>query len=104
MPGGSFDYLFRKEAVELLSSREDIARMAAALQDAGFPDAALETERLVAMLEHVERQIGARVERLTSVWRAAEWFYSGDIGIDRLREVVTLWRRRDIQETPECPS
>lgn len=93
MSGGSFNYLCFADATDLLSKhRPDLADMAANLTNRGYKDAALETERLIAYVDHAERQITARMERLQKVWKAVEWNCSGDSGPEEVREAVEEYR------------
>jgi hypothetical protein len=95
MSGGSFNYLFCKDAPDFFgyAPREDLERMAAALTDAGdAEDAARETEEILAIIAGTERRVDARLERLRGVWKAMEWWKSGDGGEDGLRAALTKYR------------
>jgi len=93
MSGGSFNYLcFANDVEELLAKRSDLEQMAAQLTSFGYKDAALETESILAYLEHVERQVQARLVRLQDVWKAVEWKCSGDYSLDQVEEAIKKYR------------
>lgn len=98
MSDGSFDYLYIKSANKLPSFIEDLKRMAAALTEAGAYDAALETEKVVAFIEHSERQIEARRSRLKAVWRAMERWKNADWGRERFEEAVQNYRGEPVEQ------
>lgn len=82
MSGGSFNYLCHKDASELVNELDgDLKRMIeelAALPDA---DTALAQTVLVrALLQRAVAQVDQIVNKngLSEVWRAVEWWRSGD--------------------------
>lgn len=93
MSGGSFNYLCFAPVEDLFGKHKgDLREMADALTTAGYKDAAAETERVLAYVEHAERQIAARVERLQAVWKAVEWWRSADSGPEAVAEAVAKYR------------
>lgn len=92
MSGGSFDYLCHADATELFSKRDELRRMVEALSSMGYKDAASETEEILLILRHFEARLGARVDRLSKVWKAVEWLYSGDWSAAQLDEEIAEYR------------
>lgn len=96
MSGGSYNYLAttcRDDLGELLTRRADLQRMADRLAGLGYAkDAALETESLILVLRQIEIRVEARVARLADVWRAVEWWDSGDYGEDAVRGALAEYR------------
>lgn len=95
MSGGSYDYLFMKDPDELLHShhQENIESMAARLAGLGYAqDAALETENVLLILRQFEVRMRARLDRLSGVWKAVEWWDSCDSGEDSVKEALARYR------------
>jgi hypothetical protein len=83
MSGGSYDYLYFHVA-ELGGHSGMLETMAERLE--GLPYA---TEAAVATRRILE-SIGD--EKLAEVWRAVEWWDSGDYGEDQVRQVIEEYR------------
>jgi len=93
MSGGSFDYLCFSDVDQLLEKRRSLQEMSDFLSKLGYAkDAALETEEIILMLNQIEVRIGARVRRLSDVWKAVEWWQSGDSGEDDLKKALKGYR------------
>lgn len=94
MSGGSYNYLCSKDAAELLSGHHsDLREMADTLASLGYAkDAAVETEELLLMLRQFDIRIQTRVDRLRGVWKAVEWWKSGDWGEDDVHETLAKYR------------
>lgn len=95
MSGGSYNYLYvwANDFDELMSRRGNLKEMSERLS--GLPyakDAALETERILAMIERVEVQVEARAEALADVWHAVEWWDSCDSGEDGVKKALAKYR------------
>jgi len=85
MSGGSYDYLYF-HAAELGGHRGQLEAMAERLE--GLPyaaEAAAATRRILVALGD---------EPLASVWRAVEWWDSGDYGEDQVRAAVYNYREQ----------
>jgi hypothetical protein len=89
MSGGSFDYLcFVSSADELAQKREALERMADELAALSYArTAAAETQRLVDALIRIDVRLEAG-DKLRDVWKAVEWWRSGDRGEDAVRGAV----------------
>ena len=87
MSGGSYDYLCYKDASDLFDYENQIRSMSDRLAELGYAeDAAKETEELILILRQFQNRVNARLERLQPVWRAVEWWDSGDsseVGVKR---------------------
>lgn len=82
MSGGSHHYLCYNAPGELRSLAERIQGMADALRTGGFNLAADRTERISMGLFWMEGQ----ANELAEVWKAQEWYNSGDWGRDAIEE------------------
>jgi hypothetical protein len=93
--GGSYEYIcFADEIDRLLNKRDQVERMADRLAALGYAkDAAKETWDFLLWLRMVEAQFEARHERLSEVWRAVEWWDSGDSGEDGLQAALEEYRQ-----------
>lgn len=94
MSGGSFNYLCYADAEELPLKLADLNDMADSLQRSGAKEAAAETERLIAYVEHSQRQIEARLNRLSGVWKAMEWWTDSDWSEDDFRNAVAVYNAK----------
>lgn len=91
MSGGSFDYLYCKDLDELLTHEKDIQKMADALAEIGEPNAtaaAIETQRLLTNIRIFKTRINAGLQMLQPVWKAMEWWKSGDHGKPEFDEAL----------------
>lgn len=94
MSGGSFNYLCHATPDEILvGKRQDLAEMVAALSVSGAVDAAKETETIGLILNHFEARIQARMDRLSGVWKAMEWWRSGDWTEAQFKEALAEYRK-----------
>ena len=94
MSGGSWDYLYSKDIDELMngSSAESLQDMADRLNSAGFEDVAKDTQRLVEYIKSASIRIETLFEGLSPVFKAVEWFDSGDWGKETLNNEILKYR------------
>jgi len=89
MSGGSYSYLCYKDAdqiLEHLSELEDMRDRLAELEYAA--DAAQETAELILIINQFFVRAGEVIDRLAPVWKAVEWWDSGDSGEDNLKKTL----------------
>lgn len=98
MSGGSWNYLYCKDVDELMngSSTELLQDMADRLNSAGFEDVAKDTQRLVEYIKSASIRIETLFEALSPVFKAVEWFDSGDWGKETLNNEVLKYRKSNI--------
>lgn len=77
-----------------MNDTTELENMARRLTELKVHDAAMETESVLAYIQHAERQINARISRLSSVWKAVEWVASSDWGKDRFEKVLEEYRNQ----------
>lgn len=94
MSGGSWNYLYSKEIDELMngSSTELLQDMVDRLNSAGFEDVAKDTQRLVEYTKSASIRIETLFEALSPVFKAVEWFDSGDWGEETLNNEILKYR------------
>lgn len=94
MSGGSWNYLCYKDIDELMngSSTELLQDMADRLNSAGFEDVAKDTQRLVEYIKSASIRIETLFEALSPVFKAIEWFDSGDWGEETLNNEILKYR------------
>ena len=94
MSGGSWDYLYSKDIDELMngSSTELLQDMVDRLNSAGFKDVAQDTQRLVEYIKSASIRIETLFETLSPVFKAVEWFDSGDWGEETLNNEILKYR------------
>lgn len=94
MSGGSWNYLCYKDIDELMncSSTELLQDMVDRLNSAGFKDVAKDTQRLVEYIKSASIRIETLFETLSPVFKAVEWFDSGDWGEETLNNEILKYR------------
>lgn len=96
MSGGSFNYLCMVLDVhgteELFRREVDLAEMAYTLhQISGTSAAWRDTKQVIERLASIRRELDAIVKPLEPVWKAVEWERSGDWGMDRVVELISVY-------------
>lgn len=76
MSGGSFDYLYLKDAQQICAAKEDLREMADTLRGFGANKAWRDTVRVLTLVESLEQAMDDRP--LMDVWHAIEWWKSAD--------------------------
>ena len=93
MSGGSYNYLFMRDISRLLDDPSDLDMMAKRLAGLGYAkDAAIETARALEWLRWVDVHWTVVTERLGEVWRAVEWWDSGDSGEEAVEHALAEYR------------
>lgn len=93
MSGGSYNYLFIKQADELFGDDNDLERMADRLAGLGWADdAAKDTYDLLAVLRTQTVRVDAARDRLRDLFQAVEWWDSGDSGEEGVRQALASYR------------
>lgn len=99
MSGGSFDYLYIKDAHRVVDSESDVQQMYDWLKDHGYADAMLHTGLVLQAIQLLDQ----RIDRMRDVWQAVEWCCSSDWGEDQVKEAIDKWRDSLLASTPESP-
>lgn len=102
MSGGSFNYLCHADPAELFNRTSDIERMVEELAKLGFKDAAQETETIKLIAHHFQVLMQARLNRLSPVWKAVEWYRSCDWSLDSVNDAIEKYRE-PAQPKPQPP-
>lgn len=93
MSGGSYNYLFVKDASELLSHMSELEEMAERLAGLGYAqDAAAETYELLQKIRQYEIMTNVTVNRLAGVWRSVEYWDSADCGEEAVKNSLEEYR------------
>lgn len=90
MSGGAYDYLCLKETGGVIDNIDEVARMAVRLKELGHDDLAFKTQKIIDAAEELEKQI----DELRNVWKAVEWYDSGDWGIEAIHREANRVRER----------
>lgn len=101
MSGGSYDYLYCKEGEDIFSysCKEWLERMSDDLSKLGYADdAAKETIQLLLTIRAAQNRIDVMKERLNPIFRAMEWWQSGDSGEECLKETLSEYRGEKVVE------
>jgi hypothetical protein len=93
MSGGSYNYLCGKDQGSIIDYQDELEKMSNRLAGLGYAvDAAKETEELILIIRQFLNRAGARIDRLSAVWKAVEWWDSWDWGEEELKEALTRYR------------
>jgi hypothetical protein len=98
MSGGSFNYLYLKDAGEMAGDIEQLERMIEALSDLGYAD---DVAQGAKELLDAYGLIEAKKEKLNDVFWAMEWWRSGDQGEDTVRKFIAKYRENKTPPTAE---
>jgi hypothetical protein len=95
MSGGSFNYLYCKEAHELFDHSRivDIHDMAMLLIIEGHKDIAKDLLRLKETLEKAITIVEVKLESLAIVMKAVEYWQSGDHGRETFEKIMDAYRQ-----------
>jgi hypothetical protein len=84
MSGGSYNYLCGKDQGSIIDYQDELEKMSNRLAGLGYAvDAAKETEELILIIRQFLNRAGARIDRLSAVWKAVEWWDSWDWGEEK---------------------
>jgi hypothetical protein len=93
--GGSYGYLYSKDAGDLMSyaCHSELQAMAERIAGLGYAeDAAKDAFDLIAMLTTQRVRIDAAIDRLSDVFRAVEWWDSSDWSENAVRSALAKYR------------
>lgn len=104
MSGGSFNYLYCKDAADLMQGHhEDFEYMLDALAATGYAnDVAQETAWLMNELRAASIRIEAKIKRLEGPWHAMEWWKSCDWSENDFKRAVAEYRGIDLPDCKRC--
>jgi hypothetical protein len=91
--GGSFNYLFIKDADEVFANPTELRRMVQELTV--FPEAAdvaADAANALAVVDYQTARLQTHLDRLKDVFHAIEWWQSGDWSEDDVRKAIAEYR------------
>jgi hypothetical protein len=102
--GSSFNYLCHASSDELLYSRQsDLDDMIHALAALGYaPDATRESADVLAEARAAQARLDAKLARLHGVWRAMEWWQSGDTSEANFKADLAAYRGVKLPNCQRC--
>lgn len=92
MSGGSFDYLYMKDAQGICGAKTHLREMADELQAMGAYEAYRDTIRILRLIESLEQAVDDNA--LMDVWHAIEWWKSGDWSLIQAATVAGEYKDR----------
>lgn len=96
MSGGSYGYLYAKEAEALFADTSELESMATRLAGLGWAaDAATDALDLVAIIRTQKVRVDAAMRRLSDLFQAVEWWDSNDWSEDQVRAELAAYRGED---------
>lgn len=97
MSGGSFDYLCGKDTESLMGMDEQLQAMEEELRSLGYDDVADETKTVREMIEKFKSDVEQKLEELSKVWKAVEWYTSNDWSKEQVEAAVGDFRLHNQQ-------
>jgi len=94
MSGGSYNYLFSKTGENIDEARQDMSEMLDRLVELGYLEAAKETQDAISILDLFKLKIQEKIDRLSKVWKAVEWYDSNDWEEDEIEKAIEEYRKR----------
>lgn len=98
MSGGSFNYLCFSELPEIMCRTDELEQMEQILIEKGYEDIAKDVHRLVEYCKSAKVRIGVLFKQLNSVLHDVEWYESGDIGYESLKETLEKYRNGETND------
>ena len=92
MSGGSYNYLCFEQFPEVIERTEDMNKIQFRLRQLGAHGIADDVDELIKYCREAKETIEPLFERLYGVFHAIEWFDSGDIGEDDVKEEFKRYR------------
>lgn len=92
MSGGSFDYLYLKDASEIMQHVIDVEDMSEICLKLGYIDIARDLTRLAEYSRSAYNRIEVLKDQLRDVMKAVEWYESKDIGEESLAKTIEEYR------------
>jgi hypothetical protein len=104
MSGGSFNYLHSKFPEDLMvSGQSDLGDMIDALAVLGYAkDAAVESAGVLADICACQVRLEAKLRRLEGVWKAMEWWQSGDWSENVFKRALADYREVELPDCEYC--
>lgn len=92
MSGGSYNYLYSKDADALLTRTEDLTSMRDRLVELGAPDVAGVVGSIMTAGRRYRVETDAQLDRIQDVLRAVEWLDSNDWSESRVWDALEKYR------------
>lgn len=86
MSGGSYDYLYSKDAQDIIYRIPDLIRMRDRLIQLDMKTGAEKVQKLILTVEKYTIEADARMDEMYELMRAVEWMDSGDSGLDSVQK------------------
>jgi hypothetical protein len=77
----------------IMNNTYQLQQMTNSLRAYGHEAEARETEKLISIVNRVSDNLAARIRDLAPVWKAVEWYASGDWGFETIKQVVEEHRK-----------
>lgn len=91
MSGGSFNYMYQScDAWNLYNYMQNLRDMIEKLEELGYQDAADASTSII----HTLNRLDSEFETLRGVWKAVEWYTSGDFAFDQVEDAIKDYRSK----------
>lgn len=101
MSGGAYNYIYQRDVMDLLERKEELYDIIKSLNQHGYDDIAEDTKELFYKIGDIKNKI-QEVERyreaLENVFKAVEWYESGDYSKDTMIEILEGYRKSKLNK------
>ena len=94
MSGGSFNYLCYKDTEDFFKRTDDLEEMKEILEKHGYKNISKDVNSLISYIKDSIRFIDEKREELRPIFKAIEYFESGDIGKEEMYSVFDAYLKR----------
>lgn len=93
MSGGCYNYLCCKSSLEdIVTEEEYLEQVIKDLIKYDYKDISNDVNNLLQDIKETRVRIEEQLERLNQVFKAVEWYESGDYGESNLKEILEQYR------------
>jgi len=96
MSGGSYNYLYCKEVEDIIVNKEDLINIIDRLKELNCIRAFNYSQNIlddIRAVQEIIAEINNKINIISDLWRAVEFYDSNDIGINRVVDMYDLFCR-----------
>lgn len=94
MSGGAFNYLYCDDTEDFFKRADDLEEMKEILEKHGYKNISKDVTSLISYIKDSIRFVDEKCEELRPIFKAIEYFESGDIGKEEMYSVFDVYLKR----------
>lgn len=101
MSGGAYYYVYCRDVIDLLERRGELYEIIKSLNRYDYEDIAKDTQEFIHRIENIKTQIQEAEKyrkTLKNVFKAVEWYESGDYSKDTMIEILEGYRKSKLKK------